>query len=514
MARARKDVRVTYLGDHYFLRVRCPDGSTWPRHLPAEAETPAALARAEREGRRMFEEARRRGAGFVPRKMRPRDAAAVPAGESFADWFERWCKDREARGTPAKDQRGHFAKWIGPRFEGRPVASITKVDVETWVEWIDGQVRAGALSAKTASNVWGTVTKALRDASRAKTLALRVLSESPARDVAGPDGGIRRAKSYLWPAEFTALVTCERVPVRWRALFALAVYTYTRPGELEALEWEDVDLAHGVIHVHRAIDRTEPAEVKETKTNAPRRLPIEPALRPLLHYLRDRSGAVGRVIAFPPTCDLASRLRQYLGWAGITRAELFADDATRKQVTFYDLRATGITWCAFRGDEPLRIKQRAGHKDFKTTEGYIREAENLAHVIGDVFPALPESLQSDQQWDQGMAEFALLRENTWERWRPQRDSKPRQPGTAAGFPGVSSPVEPPKPADPRPPIADLRTPDPVRDPIAEALAGALEVARAEGRWADVADLARELDARQKAHAAPNVVAIDRAKRRR
>ncbi len=25
---------------------------------------------------------------------------------------------------------------------------------------------------------------------------------------------------------------------------------------------------------------------------------------------------------------------------------------------FYDLRATGITWCAVRGDDPLKIKQR------------------------------------------------------------------------------------------------------------------------------------------------------------
>jgi hypothetical protein len=25
------------------------------------------------------------------------------------------------------------------------------------------------------------------------------------------------------------------------------------------------------------------------------------------------------------------------------------------------LRATGITWAAVRGDDPLRIKQRAGH---------------------------------------------------------------------------------------------------------------------------------------------------------
>ncbi len=62
-------------------------------------------------------------------------------------------------------------------------------------------------------------------------------------------------------------------------------------------------------------------------------------------------------------------------------------------MTFYDLRATGITWMALRGDNPLAIKQRAGHRRFETTEGYIREAENLrAASPGEPFPELPEAL--------------------------------------------------------------------------------------------------------------------------
>lgn len=81
--------------------------------------------------------------------------------------------------------------------------------------------------------------------------------------------------------------------------------------------------------------------------------------------------------------------------AGITRAELFPDEATestRKAMTFHDLRASGITWCAVRGDQPLTITQRAGHSSFSTTQGYIREAENLRVGFGAPFPELPPSL--------------------------------------------------------------------------------------------------------------------------
>ena len=63
-------------------------------------------------------------------------------------------------------------------------------------------------------------------------------------------------------------------------------------------------------------------------------------------------------------------------------------------MTFHDLRSTGITWMAVRGDEPLKIKHRAGHKQFSTTEGYIREAEHVREGFGEVFPPLPAEIVS------------------------------------------------------------------------------------------------------------------------
>ncbi len=47
---------------------------------------------------------------------------------------------------------------------------------------------------------------------------------------------------------------------------------------------------------------------------------------------------------------------------------------------------------AVRGDEPLKIMQRAGHTDFKTTQIYVREAESVRQGFGVPFPDLPTSL--------------------------------------------------------------------------------------------------------------------------
>ena len=122
------------------------------------------------------------------------------------------------------------------------------------------------------------------------------------------------------------------------------------------------------------------------------RVPIEAELRPLLDTLLKEDGPEGRLFAMPSAGVLSSKLRHYLQRAGVTRRDLFVTDATRKSITFHDLRATGITWMAVRGDEPLKIMQRAGHTSFETTQGYIREAENLRQDFGEVFPPLPEPL--------------------------------------------------------------------------------------------------------------------------
>lgn len=81
-----------------------------------------------------------------------------------------------------------------------------------------------------------------------------------------------------------------------------------------------------------------------------------------------------------------------------TRAALHvgAKDQTRKRIGWHDLRATGITWRAVRGDDPLKIQRAAGHTELSTTQGYIRTAEDVREGVGEgfgeVFPPLPVEL--------------------------------------------------------------------------------------------------------------------------
>lgn len=267
-----------------------------------------------------------------------------------------------------------------------------------------------------------------RDAKASKKRELRVRDDNPSLDIEGPDKGARKVKQFLFPSEFVTLVSCELIPLHWRVLFAVAVYTYMRGGELAALEWEDVDLERKLVHVHRAVDRLH-GGTKATKTNVARRFPIEPELMPLLAAIRAGAGgerAAGPVLPFMSNkSEWSKNLRQYLRWAGIKRADLFADDATRKPLTFHDLRSTGITWCTVRGDEPMKVMQRAGHEDFKTTQIYIRLAESFSDAFGTPFTALPAELLAGA----GVSvEFWSARQNGRARTRKDRVEVVGQPG--------------------------------------------------------------------------------------
>jgi integrase len=78
-------------------------------------------------------------------------------------------------------------------------------------------------------------------------------------------------------------------------------------------------------------------------------------------------------IPIPSERAMARDLRCWLEHAGVTRSELHDTKCkTSKALTFHDLRATGLTWMAVRGDDPLKIMQRAGHSNFGTTQN-LRE---------------------------------------------------------------------------------------------------------------------------------------------
>jgi integrase len=466
------------------------------------------------------------------RRLAGKRGTSVLANEETAsEWCTRWLAWRTARGlSTTPHDKGRLKGYVLPVLGPLAMHAVSREDVERVVEDLDRRIALPAehtdrISWKTASNAWVLVSKMFKDAMSAKQRDLRVRTDNPAAGVAPPEHGDRKAKVYLYPSELARLVVCATIALPFRVLYAVAVYTYARAGELEALTWDDVDLEHGVIQINKAIDR-ETGLVKSTKSGETRRIPIEPELRPLLERLcEERTNE--SVLWMPDNEDRAALLRQHLAQAGVTRADLFADNDRQKHVTFHDLRATGITWMAVRGDDPLRIKQRAGHSSFSTTEMYIREAENLAVGFGEVFPPLPEELVGSAHRSKlrsnGEGSAALTSESASVSFSGATGDRTRKGALEAlpstGHRALGNRDTLPTSADDALNAAQLdRSLDrdvPLADVVEQALARAIEAevqGRSPGWEARVALLAGELQARRLARG--GVATLDAKKRQR
>jgi integrase len=277
--------------------------------------------------------------------------------ETVNEYATRWIKARTGRVRSVGDNESHLANHVLPILGPLEIASVARADVEGLVGALDAKVRRGKLRAKTARNVWGTVSKMFDDATNAKPAeGLRCLETDPTQGVRGPDRDeAAPLLAFLYPSEFASFIASEDVPRRWKRNVAIAVYLCLRAGEQAALKWPAVDLVHGVVTVQERLDRLTGTDREGTKSGAARMVPIHPNLLPVLRAMHKDSGGKGYVCKLPNLQDIACGLRRWLNRAGIDRDGLHRRTSVSRPLRWHDLRATGLTWFAVEGRSPAEI---------------------------------------------------------------------------------------------------------------------------------------------------------------
>ena len=386
----------------YRFRLRLADGSKSERY-----DVPAGMA--EKEARKFVVTIQKREDKdhlIYEKKVAAARAHAEKRGQAYpgetADaWHARFLKTRGE--GPRADSGYRWRKWIHPHIGSKPMADISKDDVEVIRDTLDTAIAAllkdgrgaGRINAKTALNIWATLTTAFKYACQAKQKDLRVRTDNPCLGVLAPEKGDSRRKAYIYPKEFLLLAACKAVPLEWRELYTIACYLYLRPGELIELRWGDVDLEMGHVAVTRALDWTS-KEVKPPKTrNGIRNVPIPATLMPLLVRMKEGKKDEEKVVPILEQTGKdhsAEMLRDHLKTAKVTHARLTADTSTHMPINFRSWRDTGITWLAMSNVDVGKMQRRAGHDSLETTMGYVKVAEDLTGAAGVPFPELPEAL--------------------------------------------------------------------------------------------------------------------------
>lgn len=165
----------------------------------------------------------------------------------------------------------------------------------------------------------------------------------------------------------------------WYPIWAMALMTGMRNGELYALEWSSVDFENSMILVHR--NWTNKSGFGATKARYWRAVPFGPELRTFLQELKLKTGQSDFV------------LPRFQSWTDGRQAEVlreFCMGSGIPSVRFHTLRACFATQLIKDGVAPAVVMKIAGWKDLKTMQRYIRLAGIEVKGATDGLKLLPE----------------------------------------------------------------------------------------------------------------------------
>lgn len=303
-------------------------------------------------------------------------------GELWGNLIEKWSValhtgeglERPVTVNTAEDYVGTISTYTKDWWK-KPASTITRHDIKMALESVTKSGRSDSRKkylkiALCRAFQWGIDTRHVKG-----------LHDNPVRGI--PIGKIvERQPGILSTTEAKLLLqSAKRLNHPWYPIWAFALLTGLRSGELHALEWTDVDLDNKLLNINKSYNGRM-KKVKCTKSGCWRTVPISPELESLLRDLK--LSAAGRKQVLPRFIDWdsgnqASILRQFCIGLGIT------------PVKFHDLRACFATFLLRDGVPAAQVMKICGWKDLKTMQRYVRLAAIEVRGVTDGLKLLPDS---------------------------------------------------------------------------------------------------------------------------
>ncbi len=322
------------------------------------------------------------------------DAEDLTAGEYLRRWLANTAKE-SVQGTTLARYTQLVELYLVPILGGMRLAKLRPLHVEQcYAAMAKGEGTRKPAGAHTRKSAGVVLSAALKHAVR-----IGVIPSNPAADVqkARP---AEREMAFMTPAQAKRFLEAARSNQNF-ALFALAVGTGARQGELLGLTWADFDLSKGTMDVRRSLSQVGGEfAVKEPKSKSSRRTVSLPPFA-LLAAEEHRAAALkaGRIAA-PVFCtrtgghldkkNVLRTFRTIVGNANKTEAKRAEPDLIPATLRFHDLRHTHASGLIAAGSSIKAVSRRLGHADVSVTlRVYAHlmpdDDEKLANQAGNLF---------------------------------------------------------------------------------------------------------------------------------
>ncbi|RWP19240.1 MAG: site-specific integrase [Mesorhizobium sp.] len=171
------------------------------------------------------------------------DSASITVEKAAKLWLAQAEKNGRERATIAR-YKSTYDIYIQPRFGATKLAALNAPAIQTFIDEL-----TGTMSASSLAKVHGAITSIYKHAVSRGHAAI-----NPARDIQMPST-TRDKKRPEMPTKEELRAILKHAPAKWVPFIRTAMLTGMRASELRGLQWRDVDLDAGVIHVQRRVDR-------------------------------------------------------------------------------------------------------------------------------------------------------------------------------------------------------------------------------------------------------------------
>ena len=287
---------------------------------------------------------------------------------TFRDWYSRYMSLYKRNLAPrTREEYDRINRvYADPVLGSMELAAITPEDIQLVL--INAAEQGGTRQAQT---VYSLLHAIMRRAYRSY-----LVDRSPVDAIDKPEHDPEEGKQ-LTERDYQAALPF----IRRNLALSLALDAGLRRGEIAGLQWGDVDLAAGYLHIRRQRQRTNGSIIIKTPKSAAgcRDVAISPDLLPILkrHYQ-----LIPRAFVIPQAPEYAGRC-----WSALQRDSLLLSDHYR----LHDLRHTYGSRLILKGANLRAVQYVMGHASLEvTTRVYSHcTAEQAALEVRKTYAARP-----------------------------------------------------------------------------------------------------------------------------
>lgn len=274
----------------------------------------------------------------------------------WAEWFDECMKRMRLELMPSTiaGYETQIKKWIHPHWANTEIQAITKSDV---YEVIFNKCE-GIRTQRTRRNILKMVKRLFQMAVEEGALDHNPCSGISVRVAEVTQKVLTNIEVDIFLRE------ASRAYHRFYPVWAVALMTGMRSGEMFALKWTDIDFENRTISVSKAWNSK--CGITPTKTRKSRIVPMSDDLLRFLKERKLRHSSDGEFVL--------PRLGEWEHGEQARVTKEFCETLGITPVKFHDLRATFITNLLARGESLARVMSMVGHSELKTTNGYLRKA--------------------------------------------------------------------------------------------------------------------------------------------